>query len=83
MPFAQKARLREGLEDYLKSVQGDGRGHSTRHFEGEPIAEAKALLEKMGGSQDVRGDTPGRRAAGSTGQGAPNFDPSQASALTE
>jgi hypothetical protein len=83
MPRAQKARLREATEDYLKSIQGDGPGHSSRHFDGEPVAEAKALLGRLGGSQDVRGDTPGRRAAGSTGQGAPNFDAAQAQALTE
>lgn len=82
MPHAQKARLRDGLEDYLRAYQGDGRGHSTKHFGSEPIKEAKALLDRLGGSQDVRGDSPGQRAAGASGGGAPNFDPA-AHGLTE
>ena len=82
MGFAQKARAREAVEEYLKSIQGDGYGHSTRHFPDEPVAEAKALLDRLGGSQDVRGDTPGHRAAGSPSSGEPNFDPA-ALGLTE
>jgi hypothetical protein len=82
MPYAQKARAREALEQYVQAHQGDGYGHSTKHFSDEPIKEAKALLERLGGSQDVRGDTPGRRASGSTGTGAPNFNPA-ANGLTE
>jgi hypothetical protein len=75
MPHAQKARLIQATTEYLQAYQGDGRGHSTKHFGDEPIREAKQLLDRLGGHQDVRGDTPGRRASGSTGEGPPNFNP--------
>jgi hypothetical protein len=76
VPHAQKARLIQAATEYLQAYQGDGRGHSTKHFGDEPIGEVQKALEALGGHQDVRGDTPGRRAAGSTGEGPPNFNPS-------
>jgi hypothetical protein len=86
MPRAQEARLRDALEDYVGAYRGDGRGRTrTGVIPGDELVPvARELLDKMGGSQNIsRGDTPGRRAAGSTGQGAPNFDPSLAQGLTE
>jgi hypothetical protein len=83
MPHAQDARLRDALQDYIAAHRGDGPGHSGRlTVGGEHVKTAKQLLEGLGGSQDVREDTPGRRAAGSVGEGAPNFDPG-AHGLTE
>lgn len=75
MPKAQEARLRDALEDYVSAYRGDGHGRTGRLGVPDHVADAKSLLDKVGGSQDVRGDTPGRRSAGSTGEGAPNFDP--------
>ena len=73
MPQRQKALLRTTLEEYVQAYRGDGRGHSTQHFKDEPISEAKALLERLGGSQDVRAEqTPGQRAAHSEGRGFEN-----------
>lgn len=74
MPHAQKARLRDALQDYVSAYRGDGRGHSDKHFSDEPLKEARGLLDALGGSQDVRSDTPGHRAAATTGGGFENAE---------
>lgn len=82
MPFAQDARLRDALQDYITAHRGDGPGHSGRlTVGGEHVKTAKQLLDGLGGSQDVRGDTPGRRAAAAAGLGM-NDNP-EAQGLTE
>jgi len=75
VPRAQEDRLRDALEDYVSAHRGDGHGRTGHLGVPDHVKDAKALLDKVGGSQNVRGDSPGQRAAGSTGEGPPNFNP--------
>jgi hypothetical protein len=71
VPQAQAKRLQEALTEYITAMGGDGRGHSTRQVKGGAnVKLAKQLLDDMGGSQDVRQDTPGARAVAQAREGA-------------
>lgn len=84
MPHAQDARLRDALQEYIAAHRGDGPGHSGRlTVGGEHVQTAKTLLDGLGGSQDVRGDTPGHRAARSEGGGVPDNPEAAARSLME
>jgi hypothetical protein len=71
MPAAQKARLLDAIDDYLRAVGGDGgRGPRRAQLDGPDAELAKAaqglrdLAVGQGGEQP---STPGRRSAGHTG----------------
>lgn len=83
MPRAQEARLRDALEDYVSAYRGDGVGRTGRLGVPDHVATAKTLLDAIGGNQNVRGATPGQRAAGPTDQSAPESNAARASALME
>ena len=74
MPRAQEARLRDALEDYVKAYRGDGMTRTGRLGVPDHVQEAKALLDKVGGSHEVRAETPGQQAAHSAGGGFENAD---------
>lgn len=74
MPRAQEARLRDALEDYVRAYRGDGMTRTGRLGVPDHVADAKALLDKVGGSQDVRAESPGMQAAHSASGGFENAE---------
>jgi hypothetical protein len=74
VPKAQEARARDALEDLITAYRGDGRGRAGKHANPEWMDDAQKVLTSLGGSQNVRGDTPGSRASRSEGGGTTPTD---------